>query len=223
MSRDAVSLAPITVLDVQPPDGCHCFVEAAAEHQRGSAADGKSGEHPAMTSQRASGYGSIEFRQLRYFLAVLEELHFNRAAARLHIAQPTLSRAIRKLEDELGVTLLRRASQTVVPTDAGRVFAEEAEKLLVALEFAVAEARRAGGLGVAAIEDGGSDPFALLTAREIEVLALAADGLDGPELAEQLVLSPATVSTHFKNIYEKLQVRSRAGAVAKAMRLGVID
>src|SRR5579884_1073525 len=66
-----------------------------------------------------------------------------------------------------------------------------------------------------AIEDYGSDPFASLTAREIEVLALAADGLGGPELAEQLVLSPATVNTHFKNIYEKLQVRSRAGAVAK--------
>jgi len=72
-----------------------------------------------------------------------------------------------------------------------------------------------------AIEDDGSDPFASLTAREIEVLALAADGLSGAELAAQLVVSPATVHTHFENIYKKLQVRSRA--VAKAMRLGMIE
>jgi DNA-binding CsgD family transcriptional regulator len=61
-----------------------------------------------------------------------------------------------------------------------------------------------------------------LTQRETEVLALAADGLSGPELADELTLSPATVKTHFKNIYLKLDVKSRAGAVAKAMRLGVI-
>jgi DNA-binding CsgD family transcriptional regulator len=62
-----------------------------------------------------------------------------------------------------------------------------------------------------------------LTAREIEVLLLAADGHSGPELAQQLSLSPATVNAHFKHIYTKLDVRNRAGAVAKAMRLGVID
>jgi LuxR family maltose regulon positive regulatory protein len=54
------------------------------------------------------------------------------------------------------------------------------------------------------------------------VLALAADGLSGPELAHALVLSVTTVNTHFKNIYVKLGVRNRAAAVAKAMRLGVI-
>jgi DNA-binding CsgD family transcriptional regulator len=62
-----------------------------------------------------------------------------------------------------------------------------------------------------------------LTPREIEVLTLAADGLSGPELAHELVLSPATINTHFKNIYEKLSVGSRAAAVAKTMRLGLID
>ena len=55
------------------------------------------------------------------------------------------------------------------------------------------------------------------------MLALAADGLSGPELAQELVLSPATINTHFKNIYEKLDVGNRAAAVAKAMRLGMID
>jgi PAS domain S-box-containing protein len=75
---------------------------------------------------------------------------------------------------------------------------------------------------LAAIEKGASERFGL-TPREIEVLGLAADGLSGPELARQLVLSPTTINTHFKNIYEKLHVGNRAGAVAKAMRLGAIE
>jgi PAS domain S-box-containing protein len=65
-------------------------------------------------------------------------------------------------------------------------------------------------------------PSASLTPREVDVLALAADGFSGPELAEELVLSPATVNSHFKNIYAKLHVRNRAAAVAKALRLGLI-
>jgi DNA-binding CsgD family transcriptional regulator len=73
-----------------------------------------------------------------------------------------------------------------------------------------------------AVEHDGSRPSASLTSREIEVLALAADGLTGPELAEELVLSTATIGTHFKNIYAKLAVGNRAAAVAKAMRLGLI-
>jgi len=74
-----------------------------------------------------------------------------------------------------------------------------------------------------AIEDDRPDAFISLTPREIEVLTLAADGLSGPELAQALVLSPATVRTHFKNMYEKLDVRTRAAAVGKAMRLGMVD
>ncbi|MEA2247212.1 MAG: hypothetical protein QOH46_1741 [Solirubrobacteraceae bacterium] len=73
------------------------------------------------------------------------------------------------------------------------------------------------------IENDRREPGARLTPREIEVLALAAKGLSGPDLAEDLVLSPRTVNTHFKNIHAKLQVRTRAAAVAKAMRLGIID
>jgi two-component system nitrate/nitrite response regulator NarL len=61
-----------------------------------------------------------------------------------------------------------------------------------------------------------------LTPRERDVLQLAADDLSAPGIAQQLRLSPATVNTHFGHIYVKLDVNSRAGAVAKAMRLGLI-
>jgi DNA-binding CsgD family transcriptional regulator len=73
------------------------------------------------------------------------------------------------------------------------------------------------------IEDDRPDAFTSLTPREIEVLELAAEGYSGPELAQELVISPATVKTHLKNIYEKLDVGNRAAAVAKAMRRGMID
>jgi DNA-binding CsgD family transcriptional regulator len=62
-----------------------------------------------------------------------------------------------------------------------------------------------------------------LTPRELEVLQLAADGLSGPDIAELLVVSPGTVKTHFQNIYKKSGVSDRAGAVAKAMRQGLIS
>jgi DNA-binding transcriptional LysR family regulator len=90
----------------------------------------------------------IEVRLLRYFLAVSDELHFGRAAQRLHMAQPPLSQAIRKLEAEIGVQLLQRTSRVVELTDAGRVFADRARMLLAGLEASVEETRRMGGLSL---------------------------------------------------------------------------
>jgi DNA-binding NarL/FixJ family response regulator len=67
-----------------------------------------------------------------------------------------------------------------------------------------------------------SQPAKPLTPRELELLQLAADGFCGPMIADELVLSRATVRTHFESIYRKLDVHDRAGAVGKAMRLGLI-
>ena len=62
-----------------------------------------------------------------------------------------------------------------------------------------------------------------LTRRELEILELAAEGCSAPMIAEELLVGTATVRTHFRNIYEKLEVHDRAGAVAKALRLGLIQ
>ena len=88
---------------------------------------------------------SIQLRHLRYFLAVMEEQHFGRAAERLYMAQPPLSQAIAKLEEELGVDLLLRTTRGVVPTEAGEVFAERARTILAELDAAVEEVQRVAG------------------------------------------------------------------------------
>ncbi|HTA00806.1 MAG TPA: LysR family transcriptional regulator [Streptosporangiaceae bacterium] len=85
----------------------------------------------------------METRELRYFVAVADELHFGRAAQRLGIAQPPLSRAIRQLERRLGVALLERTSRTVALTEAGSVLLREGRAALDAIDAADRRTRRA--------------------------------------------------------------------------------
>ncbi|MFF3761301.1 LysR family transcriptional regulator [Streptomyces sp. NPDC002185] len=85
----------------------------------------------------------METRELRYFVAVAEELHFGRAARRLAMAQPPLSRAIQRLERRLGVVLLHRTAREVALTEAGSVLLREARVALDAVEAAESRTRRA--------------------------------------------------------------------------------
>ncbi|MFI8320614.1 LysR family transcriptional regulator [Streptomyces sp. NPDC085529] len=88
---------------------------------------------------------SLETRELRYFVAVAEELHFGRAAERLGMAQPPLSRAIQQLERRLGVCLLQRDRRGVRLTDAGEVLLYEGRAALDAVAAAARRTRRAAG------------------------------------------------------------------------------
>ncbi|MBF5007158.1 LysR substrate-binding domain-containing protein [Diaphorobacter caeni] len=85
----------------------------------------------------------MNFRRLRCFVAVAEELSFTRAAERLHTSQPSLSEQIRNLEDALGLTLLTRSPRKVELTAVGVVFLEEARQVLRQVEYAVARTRSA--------------------------------------------------------------------------------
>jgi LysR family hca operon transcriptional activator len=89
----------------------------------------------------------MELRHLRYFTAVAAEGSFNRAAQRLHLTQPALSRQIRDLEDELGVPLFVRGNNAITLTAAGEIFFEEAREILARATRAVERVRGEAGGG----------------------------------------------------------------------------
>ncbi|MFJ7204193.1 LysR family transcriptional regulator [Streptomyces sp. NPDC098789] len=104
----------------------------------------------------------MELRTLRYFVAVAEELHFGRAAARLHMSQPPLSRAVKQLEGDVGAALFHRSATGVALTAAGAALLEEARALLARADRARLRVAAAAGattltLGVLG---GGTDPGA---------------------------------------------------------------
>ena len=87
----------------------------------------------------------MELRHLRYFVGVAEIENVSRAALKLHVSQPAVSRQIRALEYEIGLPLLKRNGKSVTLTDAGRVFLDEARSILKQTDQAVFRARVAGG------------------------------------------------------------------------------
>src|SRR3954454_12290360 len=87
----------------------------------------------------------LELRHLRAFVAVAEELHFTRAAQRLHLAQQALSAQVRQLEDELGTQLFERTTRSVELTEAGRTLLAHAVPILASVSAAWEQTARAGG------------------------------------------------------------------------------
>ncbi|WP_353147354.1 LysR substrate-binding domain-containing protein [Pollutimonas bauzanensis] len=106
----------------------------------------------------------MKLSQIKYFIAVAEELHFGRAAQRLHRSQPPISRQIRLLEDELDVELFKRNTQSVALTHAGNVFLKEVRPALIAIQNAADAAKRAavGQIGTLSIGMTASIMFGIL-------------------------------------------------------------
>lgn len=106
----------------------------------------------------------MELRHLRYFVALAEELHFGKAAKRMHITQPPLSKQIKELEEELGVVLFARTNKVVRLTEPGSVFLQHVRRIQDLLEQAVTTTRRAerGEVGRLAIGYLGAAAFQLL-------------------------------------------------------------
>ena len=97
---------------------------------------------------------AVEPRHLRYFVAVAETENVSRAALKLHVSQPALSRQIRDLEDEIGFCLLERTAKSVRLTGAGRAFLSDARALLQRADEAVKKARAIAGAEPAELKVG---------------------------------------------------------------------
>jgi DNA-binding transcriptional LysR family regulator len=109
----------------------------------------------------------MEFRQITYFVAVAEGLHFRHAAERLHIVQPALSQQIARLEAELGVTLLSRTKRNVSLTPAGRAFLKDARVMLELRDQAIDTARRVGQGQTGSLHAGFVGPAAYSVLRNV--------------------------------------------------------
>jgi DNA-binding transcriptional LysR family regulator len=120
----------------------------------------------------------MELRHLRYFVAVAEQENVSRAALKLHVSQPALSRQVRDLEEELGFALLERTAKSVRVTEAGKVFLREARAVLQRAEEAVSKARLAANKGQVELHIGyAPSPTVRLLPRILRVFQTAYPGV----------------------------------------------
>jgi DNA-binding transcriptional LysR family regulator len=140
---DHISPARTVPVDLHPATTDLVELLIETRRQRGLSAWAAAGAWIAARSVSAGVDIPLELRQLRYFVAVAEELHFGRAAERLHMSQSPLSRAIRDLERELGLVLFVRTTRRVELTPAGAALLERARRALAQVDLAVDDARRA--------------------------------------------------------------------------------
>lgn len=155
----------------------------------------------------------MELRQLRYLVAVADERHFTRAAEREHIAQPALSQQIRRLEAELGLTLVERTTRRVAMTQAGDLLVGRARRVLAELDAAHAELAslagvQAGRLSVGALHTMGPVDLSLLLAsfhRTHPGIDLEVREQSSEELAEMLRVDEIDLA--FLSVTEHIQSR----------------
>jgi DNA-binding MarR family transcriptional regulator len=103
--------------------------------------DRPAGERGKAATRVAQRMSRIELHRLRYFVVLAQELHFRVAAAKLHIAQPPLTKQIKRLEEDIGVALFLRTKRHVELTPAGQRFLTEAKKILTQVDNAAEAAR----------------------------------------------------------------------------------
>ncbi len=153
----------------------------------------------------------MELRQLRYLVALADERHFTRAAAREHIAQPALSQQIRRLEAEVGLTLVERTTRRVALTDAGELLVARARRILAEVDDAQAELGtlagvKGGRLSVGALHTMGPVDLSLLLAafhRNHPAVELTVREQSSEELAE--MLRDDEIDLAFLSVTERIQ------------------
>ena len=142
----------------------------------------------------------MELRHLRYFVAVAEELHFRRAAERLHVAQPAVSEQIRKLEAELGVQLFNRTQRSVSLTPSGQAMLGEARRVLRQADVAQMAARNATEDAKSRLRIGYlSDSLPTRVSRAMRMLTASAPK-SGMQPASPFVASPLKPSGHAPHV-----------------------
>lgn len=159
----------------------------------------------------------MDLRTLRYYLALVEERHFGRAAARVHIAQPALSHQIKQLEAQLGIQLFDRSTRRVEVTAAGERFAEHARRIVAAGERAIADmaAFARGTVGRVSVGFVGTATYDVLP----RLTRLARTELPGIELSVRgEMLSPHLLDGLVTGEYDLALIRPPADAEADSRR-----